>query len=68
MLLTFSNFGTVEIVLVLFILLLIIGVGNYGKNTALGYWGSVLLSFLSTPFVAFIIISILKQKSHQSVQ
>lgn len=68
MILTFLNLGIIEIVFVLITLLIIIAVGNYGKNTALGYWGSVLLSVLSTPLVAFIIISILKSRSRHSVQ
>ena len=63
MLLTFLNLGITEFILILsLILLLIVGVGNYGKNTALGYWGSVLLSILSSPIIAFIIISILKSR------
>lgn len=67
MLLTFLNIGIPEIVLMLIILLIIMAVGNYGKNTALGYWGSVLLSVLSTPLVAFIIISIIKSRSRHFV-
>lgn len=67
MLLTFFNLGTPEMVIILIILLVIMAVGNYGKNTALGYWGSVLLSILSTPLVAFIIISIIKFRARHSV-
>jgi len=67
MLLTFFNLGIPEMVFMLIILLIIMAVGNYGKNTALGYWGSVLLSVLSTPLVAFIIISILKSRSRHLV-
>ncbi|MBG6234401.1 ABC-type transport system involved in multi-copper enzyme maturation permease subunit [Pedobacter sp. CAN_A7] len=67
MLLKFLNLGITEMFFVLIILLLIIAIGNYGKNTALGYWGSVLLSILSTPIVAFIIISIIKLRSRSSV-
>ncbi len=35
-------------------LLLINAVGNYGKDTILGYWGSVLLAIFTTPLTAFI--------------
>ena len=63
MLLTFLNLGITEIILIISLfLLMIIAMGNYGKNTALGYWGSVLLSILSSPIVALIIISILKAR------
>jgi len=64
MLLTFLNLGITEIILIISLfLLMIIAMGNYGKNTALGYWGSVLLSILSSPIVALIIISILKARN-----
>ena len=65
MLLDFLNLGTIEIVLMIIILLIIIAVGNYGKDTALGYGGSVFLSVISTPLVALIIISILKSRSRR---
>ena len=42
--------------------ILVIALGNYGKNTALGYWGSILLSIFVTPIFAFIIISYLKRR------
>jgi hypothetical protein len=66
MLLTFLNLGTTEIVIFSLLLLIIIAIGNYGKNTALGYWGSVLLSVLSSPVVAFIIILILRARKSKA--
>jgi len=68
MLLTFFNLGNFEIFFVLIILLLIMAVGNYGKPTALGYWGSVLLSVISSPLVAFIVIFIIKSRSRRLEQ
>lgn len=60
--LTFLNLGTPEIFLILIALLLIIWIGHYGKNTALGYSGSVVLAILGTPLVALIVIAVLKAK------
>lgn len=31
-------------------------VGWYGKDTRIGYWGFLILSFVLTPFVAFLFI------------
>jgi len=52
--------GAPGIILIILAILFIIAIGQYGKNTALGYWGSVLLSMFATPVVAFIVITILK--------
>jgi hypothetical protein len=60
MAIAFLNMGTPEIILILIALVCVVAVGNYGKNTAFGYWGSVLLSLLTTPVVAFIVITFLK--------
>lgn len=59
---TFSNLQGPEIGLIAVILIFVIALGNYGRNTALGYWGSILLTFLSTPLGAFIIIYILRAR------
>jgi ABC-type transport system involved in multi-copper enzyme maturation permease subunit len=67
MTLAFLDIGSGELVLILTILIVgIIAVGNYGKHTALGYRGSVLLSLLSSPVVAFIIISIIRSRKVNS--
>jgi ABC-type transport system involved in multi-copper enzyme maturation permease subunit len=62
MILAFLNMGAAEILVVLIGLILIIALGNYGRNTTLGYWGSILLSIIVTPVIAFFIISYLKRK------
>jgi hypothetical protein len=55
--------GIAEILLILICLALIIAVANYGKDTALGYWGTVVLALFTSPLVAFLIIWIfLKNK------
>lgn len=41
-------------------LLFINAVGNYGRDTALGYWGTLLLALFTTPITALIIIAIWK--------
>jgi hypothetical protein len=65
MLLTILNMDYGAIAFGSIIILLILGVSNYGKDTALGYRGSLLLTLLSTPVVAFIIISFLKIRSRE---
>lgn len=63
MILAFLNLGTSEVLLIVIVFLVIIfPIGYYGRNTQLGYWGSVLLALLSTPVVAFIIISVLRYR------
>jgi hypothetical protein len=63
MTLAFLNIGIFEIVIILAIIItMVIAIGNYGKRTALGYGGSVLLSILATPLTAFIVISVLRIK------
>ena len=54
--------GTGELLLILVGVIIIIALGNYGKDTALGYWGSILLSIIVTPLIAFFVISYLKRK------
>ena len=61
--LAFLNIGPIEIVIILAIIItIIVAIGKYGKHTALGYSGSVLLSIIATPLTAFIVISILRIK------
>jgi len=54
--------GGQEWLLILIGILTIVALGNYGRNTPLGYWGSVLLAMLGTPLVAFIVIFILRNR------
>jgi hypothetical protein len=55
--------GSIEILLITALFATVIGLGNYGRNTALGYWGSILLTVFSSPIVAFIVIRILRNKT-----
>ena len=57
--LAFLNIGGAEIILVIVAILLIVAIGRYGKDTALGYWGSILLAIFTTPIIAFIVITFL---------
>ncbi|MGN7205582.1 hypothetical protein ACTHQF_15005 [Pedobacter sp. SAFR-022] len=61
--LPFLNLGMTEFGILSVILLFIVALGNYGRNTALGYWGSVLLCFLASPLGAFLVITYLKLRS-----
>lgn len=54
------NLGITEFGILAVILMFIVALGNYGRNTALGYWGSVLLSIIRSPLGAFLIITYLK--------
>lgn len=55
--------GTPEILVILVAFGLLYGVGKFGQNTSLGFWGSVMLSIVLTPLIVFFIILIfLKQK------
>jgi hypothetical protein len=58
--LAFLNIGGAEIILVIVAILLIVAIGRYGKESALGYWGSILLAIFTTPVIAFIVITFLK--------
>lgn len=61
MTLAFLNIGTAEIFIILFLFVfLTVFVANYGRDTPLGYWGSVLLCFLTSPIVAFLILFLFK--------
>jgi hypothetical protein len=62
MTLAFINFGAVELVYIIIYVLLVFTIGNYGRNTVLGYLGSILLAIFFTPLIAFIVIVILRAK------
>lgn len=70
--LAFLNISPPEIVLIFLTLIVVVmGIGNYGRYTALGYRGSVLLTILTTPLVAFIVIGILRRRKafpHESAR
>lgn len=59
----FINLGTSGIILIIIILLAFaLLIGNYGRNTALGYWGSVLLALFTGPLIAYVMLYIIKPK------
>ena len=63
MTLTFLNVGTPELTILLAgLLFLLIAVGNFGKDTPLGYWGSILLSVIATPVVGFFVVLLLRSR------
>lgn len=37
-------------------------VGNFGKTTALGYWGALLISLLVSPLAGFIIVILFRRQ------
>ena len=57
-----SFIGVQEGLLILIAILIIVAVGNYSRNTRLGYWGSVLVAILGSPLLAFIVIFILRNR------
>ncbi len=54
--------GISEIFVLLIALLIFWSVANFGKNTSLGFWGSLLLAIFTTPIIAFLIILIFFRK------
>ncbi|RCH53690.1 hypothetical protein DJ568_15740 [Mucilaginibacter hurinus] len=61
MTIAFLNIGTAEMLIIFFLfVLLTVFVANYGRDTPLGYWGSVLLCLLTSPPVAFLILFLFK--------
>ena len=52
--------GTAEIAVGLSVIAVFFAVANYGKNTILGYSGTLLLAVLTTPIVAFLINYLIK--------
>jgi hypothetical protein len=62
MTLAFFEFGFVEILLLLIAILFTIWVGKLGKETDLGYWGTIILAIFTTPFVALVVVLFLRYK------
>ncbi|KIA91683.1 hypothetical protein OC25_20180 [Pedobacter kyungheensis] len=54
--------GIIEILVILVGIAILLAVANYGKNTSLGYFGSLLLAIFTTPLIAFFIILIFFKK------
>lgn len=66
MLLDFVNFGIWEIIIITFVIFVAFfifeQIGKYGEDTALGFWGSVLLAVFVSPIAALLIIFIIKPR------
>lgn len=54
------NISWPEISLIFLIFVLIFAIGQYGRNTSLGYTGTVLVCLLATPLVGFALVYFLK--------
>ncbi len=54
--------GIIEILVILVGIAILLAVASYGKNTSLGYFGSLLLAIFTTPLIAFFIILIFFKK------
>ncbi len=59
--LLYLNIGGAEWLLILVALVMVIALGNYGKGTWFGYWGSIFLSLAASPILAFIILYFIKK-------
>ncbi|TSJ43787.1 hypothetical protein FO440_06255 [Mucilaginibacter corticis] len=62
MTLAFFDFGILEVLLIVLDIILIIWVARLGKDTALGYFGTLLIAIFGSPLLALIIILILKTR------
>jgi hypothetical protein len=54
-----------EVILIILYLFLIVGIGHYGRKTALGYELTVLIALFATPLFAFPLVYYLNQKSNK---
>ena len=52
-----------EIIFIISYFLLIIWAGDYGRNTVLGYWGTIMIGLFASPLLAFAIVYILNNRS-----
>lgn len=39
--------------------------GEYGKHTSFGFWGSVLLGIITTPLIGFIVVYFMRRKENR---
>ncbi len=56
--------GIIEILLILITVAILYALGRYGRDTWFGFGGSILLGILTTPLIAFIIISFFFKKHY----
>ncbi|HEY1061038.1 MAG TPA: hypothetical protein VGE44_05105 [Daejeonella sp.] len=62
MTLAYLNISGPEVILIILHFLLIILTGHYGRNTVLGYWGTIMIGLFASPLLAFAIVYILNNK------
>lgn len=60
MTLAFFDFGITGVLLIVLDIILIIWVARLGKDTALGYFGTLLIAIFGSPILALLVILILK--------
>lgn len=65
MTLAYLNVSGTEIIFIISYFLLIIWAGHYGRQTALGYWGTIMIGLFASPLLAFAIVYILRSTSSQ---
>jgi len=56
--------GIIEILLILITVAILYALGRYGRDTWFGFGGSILLGIITTPLIAFIIISFFFKKHY----
>jgi len=66
MTLAYLNVSGPEIILIISYFLLIIWAGDYGRNTVLGYWGTIIIGLFASPVLAFAIVYILNNLNNKS--
>ncbi len=64
MALAYLNVSGTEVIFIISYFLLIIWAGHYGRNTVLGYWGTIMIGLFASPLLAFTIVYILNRKSN----
>lgn len=63
MTLAYLNASGTEIIFIISYFLLIIWAGDYGRNTVLGYWGTIMIGLFASPLLAFAVVYILNNRS-----
>jgi hypothetical protein len=59
----FLNLRGFELMIVIVGILMLFAVANYGRDSQLGYFGSLLLAVFTSPILAFIVIYYLKYRA-----
>ncbi|MES3018063.1 MAG: hypothetical protein V4721_09800 [Bacteroidota bacterium] len=62
MTLAFFGISGAEFPLILAAVVIIMSIGNYGRDTQLGYKGTVILCLLASPLLGFAIVYFLKAR------